>query len=419
MTTSAYTPPPVPSDLPGAIRETKETLRRQIGDVTGAFEVVAAKMRAEVRELVELRAQGEEVWPVVQFADIAAGTVPEATKSLIRRRGCAIVKGTFEHERALEWDAELASYLDANDFFNVYRYLDDGFFGSVEQARPSIFPIYWSTPQVEARQDASMALTRQFLNSFWKHESLGTTWFDPNRDTFYPDRIRRRPPGTTNGGLSPHTDAGSVEKWLTPAYQRVFRHLFEGRPEEYDPWDGAYRSDVMEYQVPRRCSVFRTFQGWTALADMQPDQGVLHAIPIADAMSYQLLRALQDDVADDELCGATPGQTLPTTEKWHPDLWDGVSAIPPVEAGDTVWWHGDLIHAVAGVTEQRGWGNVMYIPASPWCDKNIEYARSCAVDLERGTSPRDFANEDYEVNWSGRATLATLNARGRDQLGLD
>jgi hypothetical protein len=418
MTTSNYTPPEVPGNLPAAIRETKDALRRSIGDYEGAFRYVEEKMRNEVAEIIDLRSQGDPVWPVVNFSDIAAGTVSDDLRSLIRRRGCAIVKGTFRRERAEAWDQELASYLDRNDFFGQYRNEDDGFFGTVENAKPSIFPIYWSTPQIEARQDDAMALTRQFLNSFWQHESLGRVWFDPNRDTHYPDRIRRRPPGTTSTGLSPHTDAGAVERWLTPQYQSVFRHVFDGHIESYDPWDGAYRSEALEYNVPRRCSVFRTFQGWTALSDMAPTQGVLHAIPIPDAMSYQLLRALQDDVADDELCGAAPGKTMPTTEKWHPELWAGLTAIPAVEPGDTVWWHGDLIHAVGGVRDQLGWGNVMYIPSSPWCEKNAAYAAACGEDFVTGVSPRDFAHEDYEVSWTGRATLAHLNDRGRQQLGL-
>jgi hypothetical protein len=39
------------------------------------------------------------------------------------------------------------------------------------------------------------------------------------------------------------------------------------------------------------CSAFRTFQGRTALSDMLPDRGVLHAVPIPAAMGYILLRA--------------------------------------------------------------------------------------------------------------------------------
>jgi hypothetical protein len=259
---------------------------------------------------------------------------------------------------------------------------------------------------------------RRFLNSFWQHESLGRVWFDPTRDAHYPDRIRRRPPGTNSKGLSPHTDAGSIERWLLPAYQQAFHHVFCGDLDTYDPWDGAYRSEIVDYDSTVRCSAFRTFQGWTAMSDMLPSQGVLHTIPIPSAVTYQVLRALQDDVADDELCGASNGQALPVTEKWHPELMAGLVSIPKVEPGDTVWWHADLIHSVGSVINQQGWGNVMYIPASPYCEKNAAYARQGGEDFRRGTSPADFAHEDYEVQWSGRATLENLNARGREQLGL-
>ncbi|MFP1558523.1 YbiU family protein [Escherichia coli] len=51
-----------------------------------------------------------------------------------------------------------------------------------------------------------------------------------------------------------------------------------------------------------KCSVFRTFQGWTALSDMLPGQGLLHVVPIPEAMAYVLLRPLLDDVPEDEIC---------------------------------------------------------------------------------------------------------------------
>jgi hypothetical protein len=375
-------------------------------------------MRAEVAEVVAQRERGEQVWPIVRFADIAAGTVPAETVAAVRRRGCAIVKGTFDRERAEAWDAELVSYLARNDFAGKYRYVDDGIFGGLAAAKPSIFPIYWSRPQMEARQDDNMVAVRGFLNSFWKHESEGKVWFDPTRDTAYPDRVRRREPGTSSGGLSAHTDSGSIERWLLPAYQSVFRHVFDGNPAAYDPWDGAYRTEVHEFDSPVMCSAFRTFQGWTALSEMAPTEGVLHTVPIPSAMAYLLLRALQDDVADDDLCGAANGQALPISEKWHPVLMPALTPIPAVEPGDTVWWHGDMIHSVGAVRDQQGWGNVMYIPASPYCEKNAEYAAECGQAFLAGTSPTDFAAEDYEVTWTGRPTAEELSPTGRAQLSL-
>jgi hypothetical protein len=408
-----------PADIPAAIRAAKAELRTRIGDYAGAFALVQNAMRAEVAEIVALRERGEEVWPVVAFADIAAGTVPVETVAAIRRRGCAVVRGTFARERAEAWDAELVSYLDDNDFMGRYTYLDDGVFGGLAASKPSIFPIYWSRPQMQAREDDNMVAVRGFLNSFWRHESEGRVWFNPNRDTAYPDRIRRRPPGSTSSGLSPHTDAGSVERWLLPAYQQVFRHVFDGNPTAYDPWDGAYRTDVDEYPSTVRCSAFRTFQGWTALSDMARTEGVLNVLPIPHAMVYQLLRALQDDIADDDLCGAANGQALPINERYHAPLLPAMSPIPDVEPGDTVWWHADVVHSVDPVTDQKGWGNVMYIPATPYCAKNATYADACGKAFLAGESPSDFAPENYEVDWVDRPRADELSPTGRRQLELN
>ena len=73
---------------------------------------------------------------------------------------------------------------------------------------------------------------------------------------------------------------------------------------------------------------------------------------------------------------------------------------------------------MGAVTDQQGWGNVMFIPASPLCEKYAACARQCGEDFLRGTSPADFANEDYEVQWTVRATSDDLNARGLELLGL-
>ena len=243
----------LPADVGAAIQAAKARLRGQIGDVAAVFAEAEAAMRAEAAAVAAERAAGRPVWPVVRFGDIAAGTVPAATADAIRRRGCVVVRGTFPRERAEGWDAALASYTDQNRFAETYRAIDDGVFGGLAAGKPSIYPIYWSMPQIEARQDDNMVTVRRFLNGFWKHESGGRVWFDPDRDTAYPDRVRRRPPGANSAGLSPHTDSGSVERWLLPAYQQVFRHVYAGDWSGYDPWDGAFRTEVNEYGSTVMC----------------------------------------------------------------------------------------------------------------------------------------------------------------------
>ena len=160
-----------------------------------------------------------------------------------------------------------------------------------------------------------MARVQAFLNRQWTHESGGVQWFDPGRDSLYPDRIRRRPPGADSGGLGPHLDPGSLDLWMTQAYQTAFRHLFDGTVEQYDPWDAAYRTTGPQYPGTTMCSAFRTFQGWVALSDMPHDQGVLHTVPIPGAMAYLMLRPLLADVPDDDMCGVTVNRVFPVSEK--------------------------------------------------------------------------------------------------------
>lgn len=97
---------------------------------------------------------------------------------------------------------------------------------------------------------------------------------------------------------------------------------------------------------------------------------------------------------------------------------EALSVIPDVEAGDSVWWHCDMVHAVEDVTNQEGWGNVMYIPAAPWCPRNEAYSASVREAFATGASPSDFPDENYEVDWEGRFTEADLNEIGRRGLGL-
>lgn len=417
----AFTSETLPIDHKASIRQMKQELRAQIGDVQRVFNRLSEQIATRVADINALKTQGKSVWPQIAYSDIAQGKVSEAQRALIKRRGCAVIKGHFPREQALGWDRAMLDYLDQNHFDEVYKGPGDSFFGTLEASRPEIYPIYWSQAQMQARQSNEMAAVQAFLNRLWRFESEGQQWFDPDVSVIYPDRIRRRPPGTTSKGLGAHTDSGALERWLLPAYQRVFASVFSGKFEEYDPWNAAHRTEVEEYTVDNttKCSVFRTFQGWTALSDMIPGQGLLHVVPIPEAMAYILLRPLLDDVPEDELCGVAPGRVLPVSEKWHPLLMEALSSIPALEAGDSVWWHCDVIHSVAPVENQQGWGNVMYIPAAPLCAKNLAYARKVKVALEQGASPGDFPRENYESDWSGRFTLNDLNIHGKRALGIE
>ncbi|MGD8107026.1 DUF1479 domain-containing protein [Pantoea sp. FN0302] len=418
---TSFTSVTLPEDYKQNIVAMKRILREQIGDVEALFRQVCDKIEAELAAArAEEQANGS-AWPEVNYTDLAAGNISEQQIAHIKRRGCLVVRQTFSRDHALAMDQSMLGYLDENQFDEVYRGPGDNFFGSLEASRPEIYPIYWSKAQMEARQSQQMATTQTFLNCLWTFQHADGDGFNPEVNIIYPDRIRRRLPGTTSKGLGAHTDSGALERWLLPAYQKVFSKIFTNRFAEYDPWDAAYRPEVNEYDVDNttKCSAFRTFQGWTALSDMIAGQGLLHVVPVPEAMAYVLLRPLLDDVPEDELCGVAPGRVLPVSEKWHPHLIAGLCSIPTLQAGDSVWWHCDVIHSVAPVENQQGWGNVMYIPAAPACAKNLAYAHSVRAALEKGASPADFPREDYEQTWQNRFQLSDLNANGRRALGME
>lgn len=412
----------IPEDKHAAIREIKAAIKARLAAAGTTpqelFDKLTVEIRREVDEIKAEVAAGKNPWPIVDFADIEAGTVSDETRALVRKRGCAIIRGTHPREVAEQWDRDIVEYTESNQFFENYRGPGDDFFMTVEASKPEIYPLYWSSAQMEARQSPRMAKAQAFMNSMWTHESEGRQWFDPNVDSLYPDRMRRRPPGTTSTGLSPHLDPGNLDLWMTEGYQQHFRHLWDGQLDAYDPWDASYRTDAAQFEGTTMTSVFRTFQSWTALSHMEHDQGVLQVVPIPRAMAYLMLRPLLDDVADDDMCGVDINRTFPANDKYHALLLEALVGIPDVEPGDTVWWHCDMIHAVAPVVDQKGWGNVMYIPAAPWCDKNARYAAKAYAAFEQGNSAPDFPDEHYEASWENRFKVEHLNEIGRRGFGL-
>jgi len=364
-----------------------------------------------LRETAAVRA----VVPELDYADIKNNTVPEAIRQSIRKTGCAVVRGVFPASVARDWFAEVGEYLETNHYeeLEVEKRSLDKYFSALKAGKPQVFNVYWSRPQVMARQDARLAETRAFLDRLWKYEGV----FNPDRQCTYADRVRRRQPGDKTLGLSPHMDAGTVERWIDPGYQQVYENIFSGDWRGYDPFDAAHRLKTREIPSPAVCSMFRTYQGWTALTRQGPNDGTLRLIPIAEGIAYVLLRALQDDVGEADLCGAAPGRALGVSPEWHPDLIAGLVPIPEVMPGDTAFWHTDICHAVGDEHAGSEYASVIYIGSAPDCPKNRAYLPKQRQAFLQGRSAPDFATMDFEVDFRGRATEGDLTDLGRAQMG--
>jgi hypothetical protein len=407
------------NDVPAAVRASQRQLRRDVRDLPGRFARLGEALEAEVAAIRAEQAQGGAV-PELLFKDVAAGKVTAAQMAHIKRRGCVVIRRVFDPDLVGAWNEAIVRYIDAVQYLQRMPQKAglDKYFSALGASRPQIYSLYWSLPQMQARQHADMAATRAWLNRLWTFEKNGTRYFDPDRQFNYADRIRRREPGDSTLGLSPHSDGGSVERWCEPTFRHVYREVFDGDPLAFDPFDAEGRTATREIPSPAVCSAFRTFQGWTALTRQGPGDGTLKLVPIAKTTPWMLLRALQPDVPEGDLCGAQPGRALGASPQWHAPLLAGLVSIPQVEPGDTVWWHSDVIHAVEDQHAGSGYSNVIYIGAAPWCGKNAAFAQRQAAAFLEGRSSPDFAPEDYELGFEGRAREENLSPLGRMQMGL-
>jgi hypothetical protein len=399
------------------IRAAKRQLRAQIPDYKARFDDLTAQVKTEIDAIRSIRARGD--CPVPEVAFEALDQITPAQRATIKQRGCVVIKGVFAQDTIDGWNRDIATYL------HEVKYLErmeakrgiDQYFSALASSKPQIYSVYWSKPQMLARQSPELARARQWLNRLWNFTHEGQPVFNPDQELTYVDRVRQRQPGDATLGLSPHCDGGTIERWIDPGYQQVYRHIFGGDLSAYDAFDAAYRTVAREIPSPAVCRMFRTFQGWTALTRQGPGDGTLNILPVANAVPWMLLRALQDDVPEDELCGAQAGRAMLVSEQYHALLLEGYGPIPQVEAGDTVWWHPDVIHGVEDKHQGSGYSNVIYIGAAPDCDKNRVFSDLQRAAFETGESSPDFAPEHYELGFEGRATVADLTELGRRQMG--
>ncbi len=407
-------------DLGSQIRAQKSRFADLGVDFVAAFRDFSASLKAEIDEIVGLRDRGDAVIPEVEFEALARNGFSETDRQLIRRRGCLVVRNTFPRSLAEDWNRQVGEYIEAVGYYENPEKGLDQYFSSLQSGKPQIFSVYWSKPQVLARQHENLALVRRALNRLWRYEHDGAQVFDPDRECTYADRVRRREPGDDSLGLQPHIDGGAVERWLESyGYQPIFRHLLGGDWEKYDPFDARHRTGTTQIESPAVCSIFRTYQGWTALSRQGPGDGTLQLIPSARVLGWMFLRALQADVPAEELCGAQPGRALSCNPQWHQLVLDGLCTIPQMNPGDSVWWHADLVHAVEDEHGGEGYSNVIYIGAAPWCEKNASFLEKQARCFLAGESAPDFAAENYEVDFAGRAGPADLTPLGKKQMGLE
>ena len=401
------------------IRKEKEYLQNKSKNYKDNFLKIQKYIETEVFNIEELKNNNTNIIPEINFNELEKNS--EKIVNEVKKRGCVIVRDVFDDNKMNEMNSELESYIEENNYYEDQKKKAniDKYFSDLKSGKPQIFGLYWSKTQVNIRQSIELDKVKKWLNHFWLYKNSNNDLiFDPNNELVYADRVRRREPGDSTLGLSPHCDAGSVERWIDKGYQSVYEKIFTDDFENYDPFNAAFRDATQEIESPAVSHVFRTFQGWVALTEQGHGDGTLQLIPIAKSMAYILTRALMDDVEDNNLCDSKPARALSINSKYHSLLLRGLVSIPKMKPGDTVWWHPDVVHAVEDVHSGNRYSNVVYVGSTPHCKKNLEYSIKQAQKFLEGKSPPDFAPEDYEINYKNRATLDDLTFLGKKQLVL-
>ena len=372
----------------------------------------------EIINIEELNKNNKNIIPEVKFDDLKLNL--RDLISEVKKRGCVVIRDVFDDDLIIQMNMDLEQFIEENNYYEDQKKKADidKYFSDLKSGKPQIFGLYWSKPQVNIRQSIELDVVKKWLNQLWTCKQNNELIFDPNHELVYADRVRRREPGDSTLGLSPHCDAGSVERWIDKGYQAVYEKIFADNFKEYDPFDAANRNKTKEIESPAVSHVFRTFQGWVALTEQGPGDGTLQLIPIAKSMAYILTRALLDDVDEKDLCSSMPARALSVNSKYHSLLLRGLVSIPKMNPGDTVWWHPDVVHAVEDHHTGKGYSNVVYVGSTPYCEKNLEYAKKQSQKFLEGKSPPDFAAEDYEVAYKDRATIKDLTLLGKKQLAL-
>ena len=373
----------------------------------------------EKTKILQKQKQTNTCIPSINMSDILQGNVDNGLIADFEQKGAVIIRNVIDKEEISSLYEDFKKYLIDNDYNNQKVSAEDNYFGELKSKKPQIFDIFWSQCQVQIRQNANLALAKQFLNNSWAKHTQDKDYFDFTKECIYSDRIRKREPKDNTLGLSPHIDGGSVERWLDSGYVKTYQSIFESNWREHNPYDASFHKEIELTPAPAVCTAFRTFQGWIALTEQGENDGTLQVIPmLKEATAYLLLRPFLADIEKDILCGAQMSRAQNISGEFHKPLLDALVSIPVLYPGDTIWWHCDLVHAVENEHQGANESSVTYIGSAPLCKKNTDFLQLQKEAFLCGKSSPDFAPMNREENYINRASLEELSTLGKKQMGF-
>ncbi|KAG9552868.1 DUF1479-domain-containing protein, partial [Aureobasidium melanogenum] len=384
-------------------------------------------------EIAVVKALKSKVIPEIDFRDIKDASTKFSAE--YKSRGAAIIRNVIPPVEAMEMKEELQKYIAANPQTKAFP-----------SENPQVYELYWSPAQIRARSHPYLLAAQRFLLSHW-HSKNPRGLVSTAHPAIYADRLRMRTPGDNTFALGPHVDGGGPERWESNGYGQVYESIWQGRWEDYDPWEISSRLSVKSdlYQGVGACSMFRAAQGWLSLSTTKAREGTLLVNPmLKHATAYYLLRPFfsakkgpmdpETGVFDESflapdnwvldspqtswLQGASPGKGQELSNVLHPhlELDSTMIHIPEVRPGDYVAWHCDQVHAVDKKHEGTSDSSVLYIPACPLTIHNAEFLVRQRQAFLEGLPCPDFGGGVGETNHIGRPGVEDIEAasQGKD-----
>lgn len=189
-------------------------------------------LKALREEIPVITALGPGVVPEIDFKDIDNPSQHFVQEH--KKRGVAVIRNVLPQQEALQLKDELRQYIKDNPHTKAFP-----------PETPQVYELYWSPTQMKARGHPNLMKTYRFILEHW-HSSDPSANVSVSHPTLYADRLRMRTPGDSRFALGPHVDGGSVERWEEDGYGlgKVYESIFQGRWEEYDPWEISCRLPV-------------------------------------------------------------------------------------------------------------------------------------------------------------------------------
>lgn len=388
-------------------------------NIADLFEQFNASIEEEIDAIVALRESGQSAIPEINFDQLSNHGFSAKQAALVRSRGCVVVRQTFTQRQVEQWNKDLTDYLAVNHYHQkLQEDIDAG--DAIRASHPNMLDIYWSKAQVEVRQSTRLHELQRHLNSLWGVTKVGQGAFNPNQSYTYSDRVRIRQPLDQVHGLAPHVDSCSIEAWFAQdTVEGTYATLLNGNWQAFDAFDSTGRVNTQQKPHEDSIGMFRSFQGWMALTAQGPDCGTLQLVPSSRCVAWLFLKTLRDSCHDVEQLYPLPSRSYILDPLKHALLLKGLCSIPQMQAGDTIWWHPDAVHAVEKTNQSSEPSSVIYLGIAPECERNKNYLKAQRESFVSGCSPPDFPATDIEVSYIDRGQPEHLSQLGARQMGLE